>query len=475
MLNSVLKSVFGSANDRRLKRYRPKIAAINALEREFEALSDDELRAKTDEFRAEIAAGATLDDLAPRAFAAVREAAKRTLKQRHFDVQLVGGYVLHEGAIAEMRTGEGKTLVATLAVYLNALNGKGVHVVTVNDYLARRDAEWMGQIYKFLGMSVGVIVHGLDDDERRAAYACRHHLRHQQRVRLRLSARQHEIRHVADGAARPRVCDRRRSRTRFWSTRRARRSSFPARRKTAPASTPPSTRSSRAWCAKTTRWTRSSAPSISPTPATSTPKTLLREIGVMKESSLSLYEAANATIVHHVNQALRAHKLFQRDKDYIVRNGEVVIVDEFTGRMMPGRRYSEGLHQALEAKEHVNVQPENVTLASITFQNYFRLYKKLAGMTGTAATEADEFLEIYKLVVVEIPTNVRGGAKRRGRRGLSHRRREAEGGGARNRSGERGVAADAGRHHVDREVGAARRPADRVWLQAHRLLPIRRR
>ena len=405
MLNSVLKSVFGSANDRRLKRYRPKIAAINALEREFEALSDDELRAKTDEFRAEIAAGTMLDDLTPRAFAAVREAAKRTLKQRHFDVQLVGGYVLHEGAIAEMRTGEGKTLVATLAVYLNALNGKGVHVVTVNDYLARRDAEWMGQIYRFLGMSVGVIVHGLDDDERRAAYASDitygtnnefgfDYLRDNMKYDMsQMVQRGHEFAIVdevdsilVDEARTPLIIS------------------------------GPSEDRSGLYAAVDTIIPRlvredyemdEKQRTVNLTDAGNEhAETLLREIGVMKESSLSLYEAANATIVHHVNQALRAHKLFQRDKDYIVRNGEVVIVDEFTGRMMPGRRYSEGLHQALEAKEHVNVQPENVTLASITFQNYFRLYKKLAGMTGTAATEADEFLEIYKLTVVEIPTNV---------------------------------------------------------------------
>ena len=400
---SVLKSVFGSANDRRLKRYRPMVAAVNALEAEFEALSDEALRAKTDEFRAEIAAGKTLDDLYAPAFAAVREAAKRTLKQRHFDVQLIGGLVLHEGAIAEMRTGEGKTLVATLAVYLNALAGKGVHVVTVNDYLASRDSEWMGQVYRFLGMSVGVIVHGLDDDERKAAYAADitygtnnefgfDYLRDNMKYDMaQMVQRGHEFAIVdevdsilVDEARTPLII-----------------------------SGPSEDRSG----------LYASVDTIIPQlvsgdfeidekqrtvnltdPGNEHAETLLRGIGAMKEGSL--YEAANATLVHHVNQALRAHKLFQLDKDYIVRNDEVVIVDEFTGRMMPGRRYSEGLHQALEAKEHVAVQPENVTLASITFQNYFRLYKKLAGMTGTASTEADEFAEIYKLVVVEIPTNL---------------------------------------------------------------------
>ncbi len=403
-IDSVMKRVFGSSNDRRLKGYRPKIAAINALEPEFEALTDEQLRAKTEELRAEVAAGKTLDDICAPAFAAVREAAKRTLKQRHFDVQLIGGLVLHEGAIAEMKTGEGKTLVATCAVYLNALNGEGVHVITVNDYLARRDSDWMGQIYKFLGLTVGVIVHGLDDDERRAAYAADvtygtnnefgfDYLRDNMKYDMSQMVQRGHAYAIVDEVDSILVDE---------------------------ARTPliisgPSEDRSGLYAAVDTIIPKlmkedfeldEKQRTVNLTEAGNEhAEALLREIGAMKEEG-SLYEAGNATLVHHVNQALRAHKLFQRDKYYIVRNGEVVIVDEFTGRMMPGRRYSGGLHQALEAREHVTVQPENVTLASITFQNYFRLYKKLAGMTGTASTEADEFAEIYKLVVVEIPTNV---------------------------------------------------------------------
>ena len=402
MLGNVLKMVFGSSNERRLKGYRPNVAAVNALEPEFAALSDDQLRAKTEEFRAALAAGKTLNDIAAPAFAAVREAAKRTLKQRHFDVQLIGGMVLHEGAIAEMRTGEGKTLVATLATYLNALAGKGVHVVTVNDYLARRDSEWMGQIYRFLGLSVGVIVHGLDDNQRREAYAADitygtnnefgfDYLRDNMKYDMAdMVQRGHYFAIVdevdsilVDEARTPLIISGPSDdRSDLYNSVNAlipslSRTDFELDEKQ-----------------RTVNLTEAGNEHV---------EQLLREAGLLKEGSL--YEASSVTLVHHVNQALRAHKLFQLDKDYIVRNGELVIVDEFTGRMMPGRRYSEGLHQALEAKEHVQVQPENVTLASITFQNYFRLYKKLAGMTGTAATEADEFAEIYKLEVVEIPTH----------------------------------------------------------------------
>src|SRR5271167_648836 len=400
--DSVMKRVFGSSNDRRLKGYRPMVGAINALEPEFEALTDDQLRAKTEELRSELKAGKTIDDLIPPAFAAVREAAKRTLKQRHFDVQLMGGLVLHEGAIAEMRTGEGKTLVATSAVYLNALAGEGVHVITVNDYLARRDAEWMGEIYKFLGISVGVIVHGLDDDQRRQAYAADvtygtnnefgfDYLRDNMKYDMaQMVQRGHAFAIVdevdsilVDEARTPLII------------------SGPSEDRSGlyvsvNAIIPELAREEFELDEKQRTVNLTDA-------GNEHAEALLRSAGVMKEGSL--YEASNATLVHHLNQAARAHKLFQRDKDYIVRNDEVVIVDEFTGRMMPGRRYSEGLHQALEAKEGVTVQPENVTLASITFQNYFRLYKKLAGMTGTAATEADEFAEIYKLTVVEIPTH----------------------------------------------------------------------
>ena len=402
MLGNVLKMVFGSSNERRLKGYRPNVAAVNALEPEFAALTDDQLRGKTEEFRAALAAGKTLEDIAAPAFAAVREAAKRTLKQRHFDVQLIGGMVLHEGAIAEMRTGEGKTLVATLATYLNALAGKGVHVVTVNDYLARRDSEWMGQIYRFLGLTVGVIVHGLDDNQRREAYAADitygtnnefgfDYLRDNMKYDMAdMVQRGHYFAIVdevdsilVDEARTPLIISGPSDdRSDLYNSVNAlipnlSKTDFELDEKQ-----------------RTVNLTEAGNEHV---------EQLLREAGLLKEGSL--YEASSVTLVHHVNQALRAHKLFQLDKDYIVRNGELVIVDEFTGRMMPGRRYSEGLHQALEAKEHVQVQPENVTLASITFQNYFRLYKKLAGMTGTAATEADEFAEIYKLEVVEIPTH----------------------------------------------------------------------
>jgi len=402
MFAAFAKKIFGSANDRRLKTLAPKVAAINAMEAELAKLSDDEIRGQTAKFRAELAAGKTLDDLLVPAFATVREAAKRTLGQRHFDVQLIGGMVLHGGGIAEMRTGEGKTLVATLATYLNALAGEGVHVVTVNDYLARRDAEWMGRVYKFLGMSVGIIVHGLDDEERRVAYAADitygtnnefgfDYLRDNMKYELsHMVQRGHAFAIVdevdsilVDEARTPLII------------------SGPSEDKSdlyfaIDALIPSLTREHYEIDEKqrTANLTEAGNERI---------EELLAQAGLLREASL--YDASNVTIVHHVQQALKAHTLFQRDKEYIVRNGEVVIIDEFTGRMMPGRRFSEGLHQALEAKEKATVQPENVTLASITFQNYFRLYKKLAGMTGTAATEADEFAEIYKLDVAEIPTN----------------------------------------------------------------------
>ncbi len=403
MFGSLAKKIFGSANDRRLKAYGPKVAAIGALEKELEALSDEALKARTEQFRREIAEGKSVDDLLVPAFATVREAAKRVLGLRPFDVQLIGGMVLHEGSIAEMRTGEGKTLVATLPVYLNALAGKGVHVVTVNDYLARRDAEWMGKVYNFLGMSVGIIVHGLDDAQRAEAYACDitygtnneygfDYLRDNMKYELaQMVQRGHHFAIVdevdsilIDEARTPLIIsgplD---DRSELYNTidgliPQLAREDYDLDEKQRAVSL-----------------TESGNEKI---------EELMRASGLLKEGSL--YDASNVTLVHHVNQALRAHTLFTRDKDYIVRGGEVVIIDEFTGRMMPGRRYSEGLHQALEAKEKVQVQPENQTLASITFQNYFRLYGKLAGMTGTAATEADEFADIYGLGVAEIPTNV---------------------------------------------------------------------
>ena len=402
MIGALAKKIFGTANDRRLKTYAPKVKAINALEPQLEALSDSQLRDRTEFFRNEIAAGKSLDDLLVPAFATVREAAKRTLGQRHFDVQLIGGMVLHEGAIAEMRTGEGKTLVATLAVYLNALSGKGVHVVTVNDYLAKRDSEWMGQIYRFLGLSVGVVVHDVSDEERANAYACDitygtnneygfDYLRDNMKYEFsQMVQRGHNFAIVdevdsilIDEARTPLII------------------SGPVDDKSDLYNI--IDRLIPKLAAEDFELDEKQRTIHLTDAGNEHMEQLLIDVGALTEGAL--YEAHNVTLVHHINQALRAHKLFQKDKDYIVRKDEVVIIDEFTGRMMPGRRYSEGLHQALEAKEHVKVQPENVTLASITFQNYFRLYEKLAGMTGTASTEANEFAEIYKLDVVEIPTN----------------------------------------------------------------------
>jgi preprotein translocase subunit SecA len=408
MLGAIAKKIFGSANDRRVKGYAPNVKAINALEPELAALSDEELKARTEAFKAELAAGKTLDDILVPAFATVREAAKRTLGQRHFDVQLIGGMVLHERGIAEMKTGEGKTLVATLAVYLNALAGKGVHVVTVNDYLAKRDAEWMGRVYGFLGMSVGVIVHGLTDEERKAAYACDitygtnneygfDYLRDNMKYEVAQMVQRGHAYAIVDEVDSILV-DEARTPLIISGPTDDKSEMYVAIDALMPK------------LAKSDYEVDLKQRQVSLTEeGTERVEQLLMEAQVLKEGSL--YEAHNATIVHHVNQALRAHTLFTKDKDYIVRfnpenrTNEVVIIDEFSGRMMPGRRYSEGLHQALEAKEHVPIQPENVTLASITFQNYFRLYEKLAGMTGTAATEADEFQQIYNLEVVEIPTN----------------------------------------------------------------------
>ena len=402
MLGALAKKIFGSSNDRRVKGYRPRVAAINALEPEIQALSDDQLRARTEELKAELAAGKSLDDILVPAFATVREAAKRVLGQRHFDVQMIGGMVLHESGIAEMKTGEGKTLVATLAVYLNALEGKGVHVVTVNDYLASRDAEWMGRVYRFLGLSVGTIVHGLDDGQRREAYACDitygtnnefgfDYLRDNMKYELgQMSQRGHNFAIVDEVDSI--LIDEARTPLIISGPVDDRSELYVAVDAIMPMLVPEHYDLDEKQ--RTVSLTEAGNEFV---------EEALREAGLLKEGDL--YDAHNVTLVHHVNQALRANTLFTLDKDYIVKNDEVVIIDEFTGRMMQGRRYSEGLHQALEAKERVTIQPENQTLASITFQNYFRLYKKLAGMTGTAATEADEFAEIYKLEVVEIPTN----------------------------------------------------------------------
>ena len=403
MFGALAKKLFGSVNDRRVKGYQARVKRINALEPEIAKLTDEQLRQKTDDFRARLAAGEALDDLLEEAFAVVREAGKRVLGQRHFDVQLIGGMVLHDGAIAEMKTGEGKTLVATLATYLNALPGDGVHNVTVNDYLASRDSAWMGRLYNFLGLSVGVIVHGLDDDERRAAYACDitygtnnefgfDYLRDNMKYDIaQMTQRGHAFAVVDEVDSI--LIDEARTPLIISGPLEDRSDLYNQIDRLIPHLT------------KEHYDLDEKQRSVSLTEeGNERIEELLREAGLMEEGSL--YDAANATLVHHVNQALRAHTLFTRDKDYIVKDGEVVIIDEFTGRMMQGRRYSEGLHQALEAREGVQVQPENQTLASITFQNYFRLYRKLSGMTGTAGTEADEFLDIYNLQVVEIPTNL---------------------------------------------------------------------
>jgi preprotein translocase subunit SecA len=394
--------IFGSSNERRVRGYQPRVEAINALEDDVARLTDDELRMRTDKFRQQLAEGASLDDILVPAFATVREAAKRTLGQRHFDVQLIGGMVLHEGKIAEMKTGEGKTLVATLPVYLNALAGKGVHVVTVNDYLAQRDSEWMGQVYKFLGLTVGVIVHGIDDEERKAAYACDvtygtnnelgfDYLRDNMKMdKEEMVQRGHSFAIVDEVDSI--LIDEARTPLIISGPLEDKADLYQAVDEIIPV------------LGAEDFELDEKQRQVSLTEAGNERfEGILAERGLMKGS---LYDIENVSLVHHVNSALKAHKLFLRDRDYIVKGGQVVIIDEFTGRMMPGRRYSEGLHQALEAKEHVEIQPENQTLASITFQNYFRLYKKLAGMTGTASTEASEFLDIYGLDVVEIPTNM---------------------------------------------------------------------
>ena len=397
------RKIFGSSNDRRVKSVRPRVAEINALEPQMQALSDAELAARTEEFRRELAGGAALDDILVPAFATVREAARRVLGMRPFDVQLIGGMVLHGGSIAEMKTGEGKTLVATLPVYLNALSGNGVHVVTVNDYLASRDSEWMGRIYRFLGLSVGVIVHGLSDDERRAAYACdvtygtnnelgfdylRDNMKYE---RGQMVQRGHNFAIVDEVDSI--LIDEARTPLIISGPLDDRSELYNAVDSLILNLGPEDYEVDEKQ--RTATYTEAGTEKM---------ERLLEEAGLLKGQSL--YDVENVAVVHHVNNALKAHRLFQRDKEYIVRNDEIVIIDEFTGRMMPGRRFSEGLHQALEAKEHVTIQPENQTLASITFQNYFRMYKKLAGMTGTANTEAEEFGNIYGLDVIEIPTNL---------------------------------------------------------------------
>ena len=403
MFAGIAKRIFGSSNERYVRSLGPLVGRINGHEAAVTALSDQELSGQTAVFRARLAAGETLDDLLPEAFATVREAAKRTLGQRHYDVQLIGGIVLHRGEIAEMRTGEGKTLVATLAVYLNALEGKGVHVVTVNDYLATRDAEWMGRVYKFLGMDVGVIVPNLDDDTRRAAYAADitygtnnefgfDYLRDNMKY-----AREHMVQRPFNFAVTDEVDS----------------VLIDEARTPLIISGPTDDKSElyilvdkmvKTLSTEDVEIDEKQKQVILTENGTEKAERALEAAGLLEGENLYDYE--NTQVVHHLNQALRANMIYRRDTDYIVRGGKVIIIDEFTGRMMDGRRWAEGLHQAVEAKEGVDIMPENQTLASITFQNYFRLYPKLGGMTGTAATEAAEFFDIYKLNVVEIPTNL---------------------------------------------------------------------
>ncbi len=401
-LGKLASKFFGSSNDRKVKAYNARVAEINALEGELENLSDEALRARTERFREEIRAGKKVDDLLVPAFATVREAAKRTLGQRHFDVQLIGGMVLNDGNIAEMKTGEGKTLVATLPVYLNALTGKGVHVVTVNDYLAKRDAQWMGDVYKFLGLTFGCILHEHDDAERKEQYACDvtygtnnefgfDYLRDNMKYSAEEMVQRGHHFSIVDEVDSILV-DEARTPLIISGPVEDRSDLYVALDALIPDLIEEDFEVDEKL--KTVVLTEKGNEHI---------EELSRGADLLKGASL--YDVENVSVVHHINQALRAHKLFNRDKDYIVKNDEVVIIDEFTGRMMEGRRYSEGLHQALEAKERVSIQPENQTLASITFQNYFRLYDKLAGMTGTAVTEADEFMDIYGLDVLEIPTN----------------------------------------------------------------------
>ena len=403
MLQAIAKSLFGSANDRYVKKLQPIVDAVNSLEPEIEALDDETLKARTPWLRERVQNGESLDDVMVDAFATVREAAKRTLGQRHFDVQLMGGAILHRGEIAEMKTGEGKTLVATLAVYLNALEGKGVHVVTVNDYLAERDSEWMGQVYRFLGLSVGCIMHGLDDDARRQQYACDvtygtnnelgfDYLRDNMKFTLEEMV-QREFNFAIVDEVDSILIDEARTPLIISGPTEDVSELYTAINVLIPKLGPGDFEKDE----------KSRAVSFTEQ-GNETIENLLGEAGLLTDGTL--YDLHNVSLVHHSNQALRAHTMFERDTDYIVKDNQVIIIDEFTGRMMEGRRYSEGLHQALEAKEGVHIQNENQTLASITFQNYFRLYPKLAGMTGTAMTEAGEFAEIYKLEVVEVPTNV---------------------------------------------------------------------
>ncbi|MEL7106312.1 MAG: preprotein translocase subunit SecA, partial [Pseudomonadota bacterium] len=402
-LGTIAKKVFGTTNDRKIKSVQPLVDKINALEDEFVALDDAGLIAKTADLKSRVAAGEDLDAVLPEAFANCREAAKRALGLRAFDVQLMGGIFLHQGNISEMKTGEGKTLVATFPAYLNALTGRGVHVVTVNDYLAKRDSEWMGKVFGALGMTTGVIYPQQPEDEKAAAYAADityatnnelgfDYLRDNMKSELsQIHQRDHHFAIVdevdsilIDEARTPLIISGpSQDRSELY--------------KTIDAIIPELLEEHFSLDEKTRNVTFTDE-------GNEFLEQHLSDAGILPEGQ-TLYDPESTTIVHHVNQGLRAHKLFQKDKDYIVRDGDVVLIDEFTGRMMAGRRLSDGLHQAIEAKEGAEIKPENVTLASVTFQNYFRLYDKLSGMTGTALTEAEEFMEIYKLGVVEVPTN----------------------------------------------------------------------
>ncbi len=495
MINSLLGKVFGTKNERELKRLIPRVEAINALEPQMKALTDEQLRAKTDEFRAIIQErlskiadepdadsdrrkqideerrkllAEVLDEILEPAFAVVREAGRRVLNMRHFDVQLIGGMVLHQGKISEMKTGEGKTLVATLPVYLNALSGLGVHVITVNDYLAKRDSEWMGQLYRFLGLTVGVIVHELDDQERHEAYAADvtygtnnefgfDYLRDNMKFDLRdCVQRGHNFAIVdevdsilIDEARTPLIIS-----------------------GASEESTDKYERVNRI----IPKLEKGEEIDVAP----GEPKQLtgdyvvdekhknitVSDEGWEKVEKLlgigNIADPENWDLKHHVETAIKAHALYRRDVEYVVkvkddnpREKEIIIVDEFTGRMMPGRRWSDGLHQSIEAKENVKIERENQTLATITFQNYFRMYKKLAGMTGTAETEAPEFEKIYRLEVMVIPTNKTLAAERKSRRRLPHRKRKVLRGGRRDSEALRLRTAGAGRHHVHRKVRAS--------------------
>ena len=398
------RKLFGTTNDRKIKAAQKTVDAVNELEAEFEGLSDEALRAKTDEFKTRLDQGEELDDLLPEAFAVVREASKRTLGLRPFDVQIVGGMVLHQGKIAEMKTGEGKTLVATMPVYLNALEENGVHVVTVNDYLARRDADWMGAIYNFLGLTVGVVVPGMDDEARKAAYKCDvtyatnnelgfDYLRDNMKYSLEEMAQRGHRFAIVDEVDSI-LIDEARTPLIISGPVEDQTELYVACDKVIPELSEEHFEIDEKQ--RTVVLTEEGNEAVEDS---------LKAKGMIEDDG-SLYDPSNVSLVHHINQALRAHKLFTKDKDYIVKSNRVIIIDEFTGRMMEGRRYGDGLHQAIEAKEGANIEAENVTLASVTFQNYFRLYDKLAGMTGTALTEAAEFMEIYGLDVVEVPTNM---------------------------------------------------------------------